>query len=115
MVEDEDEVRLDEAGKRDPDRVGRRQRDGRLEDGDRVVGEGAHRAARESRHPVPGLDGSPWDERTQGVQRVRCGERRDGKVGRVGGHAHGPVLDAGHAVAHVEQPARPDTEEAVAA
>ena len=52
VVEHDHEVRLDEARQRGAHRVAVGQRHGRLERRDRVVAEGADRAAGEPRHPV---------------------------------------------------------------
>ena len=113
VVEDEDEVGLDEARQRDADRVGRRERHGRLEDRDGVVGEGADGAAREARHPLGRLDPPAGQEVPQGDEGVVGRDLGDRQVGRVLDDADRAVLDPGAAVADLEQPARPDAEEAV--
>ena len=77
VVEDEDEVGLDEGGRRDADRVAIGQRDGRLEGRDRVVGERADGAAGEARHALGRLrrGGAARSARMRG-QRVGEPERR---------------------------------------
>ena len=116
VVEDEDEVGLDEGRRRDADRVALGQRHGRLEGRDRVVGERPDGAAGEARHPLGRLDAAARHERADGGQRV--GRRRSSRSagpGRRSGTRHRPGLDPGDAVAHLEQPARPDAQERVAA
>ena len=113
VVEHEDEVGLDEGGRRHADRIAVRQRHPRLEHGDRVVGERTDRATGEPRHPLGRLDPSSWDERADGVERIRSLARLDREVGRRRRHRDGPGLDAGHAVADLEQAARADPEERV--
>ena len=115
VVEDEDEVRLDEARRRDADRVGVGQRDGRLEDRHRVVGEGADGAAGEARHALEREHPAPADERAQRGQRIGGRKPLDRQVGSIGVDAQRPGLDRRHPVADLEQAARPDAEEAVAA
>ena len=91
------------------------QRDGRLERGDRVVAEGADRAAGEARHPLDGHDAAPRDEGAQRGERVRGLRGDDREVGRVVGDADRAGGRAGDAVRDLEQPPRADAQEAVAA
>ena len=114
MVEDEDEVGLDEAGRRDADRVRLGQRHGRLEGRHRVVGQRPDGAAGEARHAVDRLDATPGDERAQRGQRVGRRRSLDRQVGRERVDAQRPGLDRGDPVADLEQAARADAEEAVA-
>ena len=90
------------------------ERDGRLERGDRVVGERADGAAGEARHPLGRLDPAARDERPDGRQRVARGSGLDREVRRVRALGDRPRLDPGDAVADLEQPARADAEERVA-
>ncbi len=114
MVEDENEIGLDERGHRDADRVALGKRDRPLERGDRVVGQGSDRTAGEPRHPLGRLDAAARDEGADRRQRVVRGDRLDREVGRVRRLRDRPGLDAGLAVADLEQPSRPHTEERVA-
>jgi len=114
VVEDEHEVGLDEARQGDADRVRGWQRDGRLEDGDRVVGEGADGAAGEAGHPVGRLDPAPRQEGAERGERVGGRQVGDGEVGRVVDDPDRPVLDAGPPAANLEEAPRPDPQEAVA-
>ena len=114
VVEDDDEVGLDERGGRDADRVAVGQRDGRLEEGDGVVREGTDGAAGEPRHAVHRLDAATRDERAEGGQRVVGGDRLDRQVRGEVGDRDRPGLDAGLAVADLQEAPRPDAEERVA-
>ena len=93
------------------------QRDGRLEDGDRVVGERADGAAGEARHPLGRLDAAARDERADarraGRRAVDVSIGRSGRVGRA--RSTGRVWIRATAVADLEEPARADAEERVAA
>ncbi len=88
---------------------------GRLEDRDRVVGEGPDGAAREARHVVPWLNPTSADERSQRCQRIRGIGGPDGKLGVVPIHGDRALLDARLAVADLEQLPWPDAEERVPA
>ena len=88
---------------------------GRLEDRDRVVGEGPDGAAREARHVVPRLNPTSADERSQRCQRIRGIGGPDGKLGVVPIHGDRALLDARLAVADLEQLPWPDAEERVPA
>ena len=109
VVEDQHEVGLDERGGRDADRIALRQRDGRLEGRHRVVGDGTDRTAGEARHPVARLDAPTPHEVADGVERVVAIGRLDRQVRAVRGDRDGARLDTRLAVAHLEQPPRPDT------
>ena len=115
VIEHQDQVGLDERRGGNTDRVAFRERDGRLEGGDGVVGERAHCSARESRHAVARLDPPPRDEPTQGVQRVGRleGLGRQRRVVLV--DRHGPRLDRRRRPTDLEQPPRDDAQERVAA
>ncbi len=102
VVEDDDEVRLDEGGRRHAGRVRLGQRHGRLEDRDRVVGKGPHGAAGEARHALARTDASSRDEGPDCLQGVECLRIMDGQIRRVVAHAHGAVLDPGTAVPDLE-------------
>ena len=91
------------------------QRDGRLEDRDRVVRQGADGAAGEARHPLARRDAPARDERAKRLERIRRLEVADREVRRVLAHGDGPVLDPGPAVPDLEEPPRADAEERVAA
>ena len=82
----------------------------------RVVREGADGAAGEARHALGRLDAAARDEGADGVQRVT--HRRPCGTGRSGvyvGTVTGRVWMRASAVADLEQAARPDAEERVAA
>ena len=96
-----------------PDGVALRQRDGRLEEGDGVVRESPDGAAREAGHAFGRLDPAARDEPADRVERIRRRGRVDRQVGRVLADRHGSRQGASDAVADLEQPARPDAEEAV--
>ncbi len=113
VVEDEDEVGLDEARQGHPDRVGRGERDRRLEDRDGVVGERADGAAGEARHSLGRLDPPAREEGANGGERVVGRELGHRQVGRVVDHADRAVLDAGPPATDFEEPPRPDAQEAV--
>ena len=115
MVEDDDEVGLDERGGRDADRVAVRQRHGRLEQRDGVVGEGTDGAAGEARHPVHRLDAAARDERSEGREGVGGLHGLDRQVRGEVGDRDRPGLDPGEAVADLEEAPRPDAQERVAA
>ena len=65
------EVRLDEGGRRDGDRIAVGQRDGRLERRDGVIREGADRAAGEPRHALDRQDPAARHELADRRERVR--------------------------------------------
>ena len=114
VIEDEDEVRLDEGGHRHADRVALRQRDRGFEAGDRVVGDGPDAAAGEPGHVLRGCHAAARDEpadRGQGIAGRRARDRQVWCVGRDGDRTG---LDAGDAVADLEQAPRTDPQERVA-
>ena len=82
--------------------------------GDGVVGERAHRAAGEAGHPATGLRLASRQEAAEGGQRIAARQVRDRQVRRVVHHAHRAGLDARSPAAHLQEPARPDAQEAVA-
>ena len=114
VVEHDHQVGLEERGRGRPDRVALRQRDGRLEDRHRVVGERPDAAAGEARHALGRGDAATRDELADRLERI--GRRRglDREVGVVGRDVERARLDAGEAVAHLEQAPRPGPEEGVA-
>jgi len=77
------------------------------------VGERSDRPAGETRHPLGRLHATAGHETTDGVERVVRPDGLDRQVGREDRLGHGSGLDAGEAVAHLEQPARPDAEERI--
>ena len=87
----------------------------RLEHADRVIRQGPDRAAREARHALGRLDAPARGEGPDGIERVGPVGRLDRQVGSVGRDRDRPGLDAGDAVAHLEQAPRPDAEERIAA
>ena len=115
VVEHQDEVGLDEGRHRDVDGVELRERDGRLERGDRVVGERPDGAAGEPRHPVDRQHPAARHERAdrgEGIGGRRAVDRQVRGIGRDGDR---PGLGPGDAVADLEEPPRPDAEERVPA
>ena len=115
VVEDEDQVGLDERRRRDADRVVVRERDGGLEGRHGVVGDGPDGAAGEPWHPVGRFDPAAADELADRVERIGRGVRLDRQVGGVGRDRDGSGLDPGATVADLEESARADAEEGVAA
>ena len=88
---------------------------GRLEHGARVVRERTDGAAGEPRHALGRLDAAARDEGADRGQRVAAIDRVEGQVRRVGRNGDGSGLDAGLAVADLEQAARTDAQERIAA
>ncbi len=115
VVEDQDEVRLDERRGRDADRIVLRQRDAGLERGDGVVRKRADGTAGEPGHPLNGEHASTRDEPPDGIERVRSVVDDDRQVRGVDRDRDGAGLDAGAAVADLQQPAWADPDERVAA
>jgi hypothetical protein len=114
MVEHEDEIGLDERGGRDAHRVALRQRDGRLEDRHRIVGERTHCPAGEPRHAGRRHDAPPWHEAADRVERIRGFGDVERQIRCVLRHRDRPGLRSSDAVADLEEPPRADTKERVA-
>ena len=89
VVEHDHEVGFDERGRGRPDRVALRQRDGRLEDRNRVVGERPDAAAGEARHALGRRDAAARDELANRLERIgrRLRSRSRGRDGRPGRRA----------------------------
>ena len=115
VVEDDDQVGLDERGGRHADRIGRGLGHARLEGTHRVVGQGADGTAGEAGHALDRQDLAPGQERPQAAQRIDRLDGLDRQVRVEPIHAQRPALDGRPAAAHLEQPARADPQEAVAA
>jgi hypothetical protein len=115
VVEHQDEIGLDEGGRRDADRIVFGQRHRRLEHRDGVVRQRPDGAAGEARHPLGRLDAAAGDEGADGVKRVDPVDGVERQVGCVGRHRHRPCLDTGLPVADLQEAARADAEERIAA
>ena len=115
VVEHDHEVGLEERGRRRPDRVAFRQRDRRLEDRNRVVGERADAAAGEARHALGRGDPATRDEPADGLERIGRRLGLDREVGMVGRDVERARLDVGETVTDLEQAPRSRPEEGVAA
>ncbi len=114
VVEHEHEVGLDEGRRRHAGRIrfGKGYRG--LEDRHGVVGQRAHRAAGEARHPVPRRHAPAGHERTQRGQWIGCLRDADRQVRRVLDDPDRSVLDPGMAGPNLQQAAGPHAEEGVA-
>ena len=115
VVEHDHEVRLDERRQRHAHGIPGGAGDGRLEGGDGLIAERADRAAGETGHALGREDLAPGDEGSEGGQRVRGRGLDDGQVRRVVHDADRSGRGSGETVADLQEPARTDAKEAVAA